>query len=170
MKIVSLIINFPRLKRRLNGSDDFWEFSQKTFDSSFKGGVASSYENFCSFNKLNHRNVTFKILDQPLIVSPVVIYLRKHSYLTECFSKKLNSLKSGGIIDYWRNTFYETDLLKLKRSAAGPKAMTFKTLSSAFMGLLLGWVASLVVFIIEKTCCAIWRQFLIINSFTDILL
>lgn len=154
----------------MNGSDDFWKFSQMTFDPSFKGGVASSYENFCSFNKLNHRNVTFKILEQPLIVSPVVIYLRKHSYLTECFSKKLNMLKSGGIIDYWRNTFYETDYLKLKRSAAGPKTMTFKTLSSAFMGLVLGWVASLIVLVIENTCYAIWRKISMINTFTDILL
>lgn len=142
----------------MNGSDDFLKFSRMTLDPSFKGGVATSYDKVLQFNSANRMQSTFKVLERPLITFPVVIYLRKNSYLTKSFNVQLGRLKNGGIIEYWMNTYYEMQYLKFMEEKVGPKAMSLKTLSCAFMGLTMGLIVSLIAFASECLICLIFKK------------
>lgn len=121
----------------------------KTLDPTFKGAVDRSSDAILRFNKNNRRNQTLKVLETPLLVSPIVIYLRKNSYLTEALNEKLNLLNSNGIIGYWINNYLESKYLNVKEEAQGPQAMKISVLSGVYIALAIGLTMSCFAFLVE---------------------
>lgn len=133
----------------MTSGKEFDDFSELTLDPTFKGAVLRRLDDILFYNRKNRLRKTYNVLENPLLVSPTVIYLRKNSYLTETLNEKLNLLKSNGIIDYWIGHYLGSQYLKIKDQTSHNKAMTLKALSGAFEVLLVGVVISCLAFVAE---------------------
>jgi hypothetical protein len=125
------------------------EYREKTLDSSFKGGVVGTSDFVIYLNKLNFGNFSYKILDEFVDMVPIVIYFRKHSNLDKAFNKKLEMLKSSGLVEYFTNNFMNQKYLRIKDEPQGPKTLTVKTLSGGLQLVIFGWLTSIAVFTYE---------------------
>lgn len=117
--------------------------------SSFHGGVVTTEDIVLVFNKIHHKSFTLKVLEDVVTSIPTVVYFRKNSYLVNIFNEKLDALKSSGLIGYWAELYRQSQFSKLKEAKSGPKVMTLKTLKGTFQIIVLGLLASILVFAVE---------------------
>lgn len=122
---------------------------ERTLDPTFKGGVLVTFDLAVFLNNKKEKKATYKVLEELVIVYPIVIFFRKNSHLVKAFDEKMRILKSAGIVGYWTDFYFQTKFLRMKDKPAGPKQMTIETLLGAFQLIFLGWCMSLLVFILE---------------------
>lgn len=100
-------------------------------------------------NKIHHKDFTYKILDEVIVMVPIVIYFKKNSFLVEAMNEKLSVFKSAGLINYWTGNSLQSKYLKAEETNVGPRKLTVKTISGALQLTILGWIASLIAFMLE---------------------
>lgn len=127
-----------------------------TLGNTFNGGVVTPLSNDLYFNKDPEKSFTFKFLEQPLAVLPVVNYFRKDSHLVKEFNKKLRAFKFSGLIDYWTNLYMKRKFARTK-DESGPKPLTVETIIGTFQLLIFGWIVGTFTFIGEHVYFAYKR-------------
>lgn len=100
-------------------------------------------------NKRNYNNHTFNVLNEVVMTVPIVFYLQKNSYLTEIFNKKIDDLKSAGLIDYWISKYLDPKYYKLKQKEKGLKKLNITELLGAFKLLGIGAFLASFAFLVE---------------------
>jgi len=99
---------------------------------------------------IHHKNYTYKLLEEILALIPIGLYFRQGSPFVETFNEKLRLLQSAGLIGYWTDEYIPRKFAKVILEENGPKQMTIETLLGAFQILILGYLFSVVVFLVEK--------------------
>ena len=145
-----LIAYFYRQWKILSDANEQRTMRNKTLDFNFKGGVVTTHDNVYYFNKLYYKSYTYKTLDEPLSNKPIVIYFQKKSFLVESFNDKIHLYKSAGLTIHWIDKYLRPEFTKIKDAKPGPKKMTVSTLMGPFQLVVLGWILSILVFMIEK--------------------
>lgn len=123
------------------------EFRAKLQNPDNKIAVVDSSDEVMYNNKKSHRNFTFNVLNEAIIV----FYLQKNSYLTEIFNEKIDALKSVGLIDHWISKYLELKYLTLKREKKAAAKLSLKELFGAFQLLVFGAFCASLTFIVEIT-------------------
>lgn len=112
--------------------------------------VSSSLEQILYYNKLNYKeNTTLTVCKEYLFTFQYGIYFRKNSYLEQAFNKKIQLLKSSGLIDFWASEFINSRYLNIKTRDGSPKKLNMEQLLGGFEVLLIGLVVGFFVFLVE---------------------
>lgn len=125
-------------------------------DADFKGAIGQSLEIILYDNQFKPEQSRFFFSKDVFLMMPVVIYSRKNFFLMKALNKEIEKLKSAGLIEFWK--FKET---KIKTSATQPKVYSFQRLVACFEILAIGFIASILVFVIELSLPVIERQFIL---------
>ncbi|KAL7017002.1 hypothetical protein ACKWTF_010220 [Chironomus riparius] len=102
------------------------------------------------FNNKNLTNV--HICREQIMTMPVVIYMKKNSYLVNAVNDKIGTLRAAGLIDYWYTLSFTDNFHK--NQVKPRKVLTWNHLSGCFeiwgCGCLLSCVALLGEFIVLR--------------------
>ena len=102
------------------------------------------------FNNKNLTNV--QICREQIMTMPVVIYMKKNSYLVNEVNDKIGTLRAAGLIDYWYKLSF-TDNFN-KNQGKPRKVLSWNHLSGCFeiwgCGCLLSCLAFIVEFIVLR--------------------
>lgn len=104
----------------------------------------SSYD-----NNAKHRNYHYKICDDVVVMIPVVIYSQKDFYLLEALNKKIEMLKAAGLIEFWHFQDFGRKVSDVPKKSSYPAVLTFTQLIGSFQLLLLGYISSAIVWLVE---------------------
>ena len=112
----------------------------------FKGTLAEAatltlYEN----TKIN-KNSPKIICKEHYMTNSLVFYTLKKFFLLDELNKRIEMMKTGGLIDFW---YFKYVGRNSKENLNPPKVLTLDNFKGSFGILLLGCVISCVVFIIE---------------------
>jgi hypothetical protein len=83
------------------------------------------------------------------MITPIVVFFPKHSYLVESFDELLIQFQSAGLIDYWTSNEVNFAFLSLESKSNEPKAMTLQHFSSTFQIWMMFCLLAVVVFFLE---------------------
>lgn len=122
------------------------EIIEKLKDPSFDGVLVRAISIIQYMNRLRVYNFNFEICKQQLVITPVVLYFQKGSFLTNPFNEKLNELINAGLIEYWNNLYLQTNV---EATSSGPKILTITHLIGIFQIWITGCLVAFMVFIIE---------------------
>lgn len=116
-------------------------------DPSFNGVLVRSTTIALFHNHVKKYDFIYATCKQPLVVTSVVLYLQKGSFLTEAFNEKLQLLNNAGLIEYWEKLFLQA---KVETTSIGPIKLTLSSLLGIFQIWITGCFIAIVVFIIEQ--------------------
>lgn len=120
-----------------------------TFDSTFKGAVTIDYAQAAYYNKVHHRNETFKICKEQMFSGQVVFYFQKDFYLVQEFNDKIKYLKAAGILDIWLRKYIDNKYLNFKQPKIGSRKLKFRNLQGGFQLFCGGILISTFIFSME---------------------
>ena len=90
----------------------------------------------------------YKICNDVLFTSPVVIYTRKNFFLLDALNAKIEILKSAGLIEFWQLQNIDENVLKTKEPDF-PQALSVGHIMGSLYILFIGSFASFVALICE---------------------
>lgn len=114
-------------------------------DSSFKAGYEQSQIRALYFNQLDP---PVHICKEIILTIPEVFYTKKDFYLLDELNKKINMLKTSGLINFWGSENFKQTKLNSKGQKQ-PKVLTLNQLKGSFYILLIGFVSSFLCFSFE---------------------
>lgn len=131
------------------------------FEMTFSN-LGSKYRSTIVVEELFHKKLRgkFHLVKECVLTYPMVLQVQKNSYLSDFFIKRINAYVEMGVVSQLAQTT-ELSLSPLNPSdknddddddddvAPPPKAFTIQNLQSAFIGLIIGWILSCVVFGVE---------------------
>lgn len=79
---------------------------------------------------------------------PIVIYSRNDFYLLEAFNKRIGVLQAAGFIEFWQYQDIERTIAD-DEASGHPEVLTFVQLVGSFQLLLVGYVLSVIAFVVE---------------------
>ena len=120
-----------------------------TFDSTFKGAVTIDYAQAAYYNKIHHKNDTFKICKEQMFSGQVVFYFQKDFYLVQEFNDKIKYLKAAGILDIWLKKYIDNKYLLFKQPKIRAGKLKFRNLQGGFEIFCAGVLISILVFSME---------------------
>lgn len=107
--------------------------------------------------KFNNKNLTnVHICREHYMTMPVVIYMKKNSYLVKAVNEKIGTLRAAGLIDYWYTLSFRSDFNK--HQAKPRKVLSWNHLSGCFEIWGCGCLLSLLAFIGELSVIR-WKKF-----------
>lgn len=116
---------------------------------SFKGAFGRSRTKIYYLNQNSLKELRHKICDNAVVTYPVVIYTRKNFYLIDELNKKIEILRSAGLIDFWNHEIIDVKKSKVEMLSS-PKVLSFVHIIGSFQILLAGSVSGCLVFVFEK--------------------
>ena len=97
---------------------------------------------------MNHSNFPYKICKEYFVTINVAMFFNKNFFLKRAIDEALQKISIHGFMEHWMKEFDRTDKWNYKDK--NPIVLTTEHLSGAFHLLLIGNVAGLVLFLIEK--------------------
>lgn len=117
-------------------------------EPTFKGAFGRSLFKTLYDHQISPNNTRNKILKETFLTVPIVIYTKKEFYLLDELNKKIELLKSSGLIDYWHNQEVNKGALT-EHNLGGPRILRIGELLGCFQILLSGCLIGLVIFVLE---------------------
>ena len=117
-------------------------------DSSIQAVFGRSYDRIAYLKIIGEIEGQLTICKEPFMKIPIVMYTKKNFYLIPELNKNLELLKQSGLINFWRQTVFDKGTLKTSNQKA-PKIIKLNHITGSLQILLIGFVSSLVVFIVE---------------------
>lgn len=100
-------------------------------------------------NQKNRDGAQFIVLSERVMSIPSAIFTPKNFYLITALNKKINDLKSAGLIEYWHNLVIDQKFLKIQSGNSGPHALKLRHVVGCFQMLGVGFFVSLLIFLFE---------------------
>lgn len=98
-----------------------------------------------------HRNdasAAVIVSKQRIAMFPIVLYLRKHSCLTEPINDRLRRIINGGLMEHWINKYRDVKYTRI-RTIRTPQILTMEQIQGIFYICAVLHAIALVTFIIE---------------------
>lgn len=127
--------------------DQFDEYRQKTLDADSKVAVFDHMIRTLYMNQQNHKQFTYKILDDYWFINNIVIYFRKNFYLATEFDEIISRLTASGLVNHWFSQYIAKSMKG--QSKSGPSSLKLLQLKGIFEVLVYGLVFSLACFTLE---------------------
>ena len=118
-------------------------------DPTFKGAFPRSLSRAAFIHHLGGNKEPLTFCKERFLTMPVVIYTNKDFYLIDSLNEKIEHLKQSGLIDFWQRKYFDERVLKNKEQKV-PKVITMSHVMGSIQILLIGYVISLIGFIIER--------------------
>lgn len=118
-------------------------------DPLFKGAVARAFVKVLYSNKIAPKADRVNICKDTFFKIPAVFHTKKNFYLIEEFNENIKKMQTAGLIDYWISQYIDDGTLKEEKEFNDPKVLTFYNLLGCFQILIIGHIASLIVFFFE---------------------
>lgn len=112
-------------------------------DTSFRGAVSISILRLKSLNQ--HLPIPYKMCKEPIEIASFAILTKKNYALLWYLNKKIEDLKSSGLVDYWISKTF-TDKKSIEESA---KVISIDDLIGTFQVLVFGVILSCSAFAME---------------------
>lgn len=100
-------------------------------------------------NKLNIKNFTYHVCQERISMIPIIIWFQKSSFLKVALDRKIQLLKSNGLINYWISKHMDYNYLNVKKAKQGPETLNISQLLGGFQLLLFGLFLSMLSFALE---------------------
>lgn len=127
-----------------------YDYINRASDPDNKVAVVVTSDEVLLHNQFNSNEKPQIVLKEHLFTAQIVFYFTKNSIFTDLFNDKISLLKSGGLIDYWTNTFMDPKFMRMDVIMGNePKVLSYTQLEGAFELWLYSCVFSVVVFILE---------------------
>lgn len=114
-------------------------------DSSIKEAYGQSLILTVYYNQVSTRSSHYTFCTEVFMTLPLVIYTRKDFFLLDAFNEKIEMLRAGGLIDFWKCQIIDKRFLNTK-AFVSPKVMTMYQLLGCFEVLCIGCAMSLIGF------------------------
>lgn len=115
---------------------------------SYKGAFGASLLDILYINQMRPVHDRFKICRETVLTIPVVIYTRKDFYLTEALDQKIEILVAAGLVEFWQFQDVDKQFLNYEQTNDS-QPLTIRQMKGSFQILLLGSIASIVLFLYE---------------------
>lgn len=103
------------------------------------------------YNKYFPEDKKVHICKSRLLTSPFVFYFVKNHFLVDDLNDKLELLNQNGINRRIKNKYLHSDDYKFAKHGQTPEKLQFSELRGVFLLLLIAWIISFIVFIMEKS-------------------
>lgn len=114
-------------------------------DPNFNGAVGRALHTIIYLNHLRTEELQYNILKTTFMSVPVVIYARKDFFLLEALNEKIELIKAAGLITFWEKQYANSNMT----TKIEPRVLKLKELIGCFQILIIGYMFSFMVFVIE---------------------
>lgn len=150
----------------LNYSNDD-ETYEKMLHAERPLAMFTNYWQFKDFVRKRQMYEQYDIVPEVVIINQICAYMRHQSYLMEPFNRILNALNSAGLIEKWMHdvdgvfgTSNKVAILPNDIRNPEPVPLSLRKIVLVFMGLVVLYVVSFVVFLVEIIADKIIHKFM----------
>ena len=129
---------------------EFWNFFNVISEPANKATLVTMKWSIKKIQAKDYRSgeTSLALLEEDYMTVPMGMRFTKFSPLFEIYNKMLGLMESNGLMEYWRQTFKPSSLLKVEN--IGPEVLTMDHLKVGFLTCLIPLILSIIAFVGEK--------------------
>ena len=100
-------------------------------------------------NEINQKNFTLKVLKEYLLDISIVYLFPKNFHLISALNEKMGRYTASGLIYMWMERYLDRRYVNMEDPVTGPRTINVKDLKGCLELLVIGFIVSTTVFIVE---------------------
>lgn len=131
----------------------------RPLEESVKSAFMTSTTDIIYRNQQHYKEFVLIVCKEQVLTVNIVMYFPKNFYLRDAIDRKIRSLSTSGLLQYFTQKYADPKFLNIKNEQRGPKRLNVHHLFGVFNIWAIGLAIALFIFLLEISGSLIKKAF-----------